>query len=338
MNQKELLTLAETIINSGIPAEEQYRTIAGISESHILAFLAGADMIRDHYFGRKIHLCTICNGKSGRCSEDCSFCAQSVFAKTDTPVYPLLDKAKLQERGRFASRTAINRYSIVTSGKRLSRSEVSSIVEALDGLGQEQIKTCASLGILDAEDFLLLKNAGLSRYHHNLETAQSHFTQVCTTHTYQQRIDTIQVAKKAGLSVCSGGVFGIGETDAQVLELALTLKKLDVDAVPINFLVPIAGTRLENSESISPLRCLKIISIFRYVLPNKEIIICGGREHNLKELHPLIFHAGASGVMTNDYLTTSGRSLTEDLEMLEHLKLEVVRKTLGSICGGLSNG
>ncbi|MBA7565720.1 Biotin synthase [subsurface metagenome] len=324
MNQKELLTLAETIIDGDSPAKEQYRAIADIPESHAFTLLTGADMIRDHYFGRRIHLCTICNGKSGRCSEDCGFCAQSVFAKTDAPVYPLMEKAKLQEGGRHACQGPINRYAIVTSGKRLPRSEVGAVAEAIAGLDQDRIKTCASMGILDAEDFRILKNAGVSRYHHNLETAQSYFTQVCTTHTYQQRIDTILVAKEAGLSVCSGGVFGIGETDEQVLELALALKGLDVDAVPINFLVPVAGTKLENSEPITPLRCLKIIAIFRYVLPEKEIIICGGRESNLKELHPLIFHAGASGIMTNNYLTTSGRSFTEDLEMLEHLKFEIV--------------
>jgi biotin synthase len=324
MNQKKLLTLAEAIIDGESPTKEQYRAIADIPESHAFTLLAGADMIRDHYFERRIHLCSICNGKSGRCSEDCSFCGQSVFAKTDAPVYPLLEKAKLQEMGWRAARTSVNRYSIVTSGKRLSRNEIGAVAEALVELDQDQIKTCASLGILDVEDFRLLKNAGVSRYHHNLEAAQSYFIQICTTHTYQQRIDTILLAKEAGLSVCSGGVFGVGETDEQVLELALTLKELDVDAVPINFLVPIAGTKLENSEPITPLRCLKIVAIFRYVLPEKEIIICGGREPTLKELHPLIFHAGASGIMTNDYLTTSGRSLTEDLEMLEHLKFEIV--------------
>ena len=196
---------------------------------------------------------------------------------------------------------------------------VIDVAEALAELDQARIRTCASLGILDRQDFEVLKKAGVTRYHHNLETAESNFERMCTTHTYRERVDAILAAKEAGLSVCAGGVFGIGETDEQVLELALALRDLDVDAVPVNFLVPIKGTPAESYSRLTPLRCLKIISLLRYVLPDKEIIICGGRENNLKDLHPLIFYAGASGIMTQDYLTTTGRALKEDLDMIDRL-------------------
>ena len=197
------------------------------------------------------------------------------------------------------------------------------VSNALAELDHKKINTCASLGIIGTDDLKMLKEAGVTRYHHNLETSSSFFNQICTTHTYDDRVKTITRSKEAGLSVCSGGIFGMGETDEQILEMALALKELDVDAIPLNFLVSVKGTPKENYNDLTPLRCLKIISLFRYVMPDKDIIVCGGREDNLKELHPMIFHAGASGIMTADYLTTHGRSLEKDLEMLEHLKYTI---------------
>jgi biotin synthase len=280
-------------------------------------------MIRDFHFHREIHLCTICNAKSGRCSEDCAFCSQSSHARTDAPVYPLLAEKDLQEGALAASKSQISRYSWVTSGKRLSKREIVALADAIEGLDGRAMHFCASLGTLDLEDFEILKKAGVTRYHHNLETCEGLFSRICTTHGYGERVETIIKAKQAGLSVCAGGLFGVGETDEQALELALSLRELEVDAVPLNFLSPIKGTRLEGCHGLTPLRCLKIITMFRYVLPDKDILICGGREANLKDLHPLIFYAGASGIMTGNYLTTEGRTLEKDLEMIEQLQLEV---------------
>lgn len=328
MDRKELVLFAEEILTGKTFDAAAYRALLSISDQEVSMLLPGAELLRNAYFGFEVHLCTICNGKSGKCSEDCTFCSQSAFFRTDCPVYPLMDKARLQEGGRHAYDTPINRYSIVTSGKRLPREEVVAVAEALAGLDLSRISTCASLGILDEKDFKVLKNAGVTRYHHNLETSESFFGRTCTTHTYGDRVETILAAKRSGLSVCSGGVFGIGETDDQVLELALTLRELDVDSVPINFLVPIKGTPLERSPGISPLRCLKIIALFRYVLPRKEIIICGGREVNLGESHPMIFQAGANGIMTGNYLTTEGRTLEKDLEMIGRLGMRVKKKDI----------
>lgn len=319
MDLVEISLFAKDILDGQIPDRNILKKLAAIPEQEAFSLMAGADLIRNRYFGKKAHFCTICNGKSGKCTENCSFCSQSAFAKSDILVYPLLKKEKLQQGALYAEKQGINRYSIVTSGKRLGLAEVEKVAQALGELEQDSVDYCASLGILEATDFEILKKAGITRYHHNLETAKSHFDKICTTHSYEERVECIRAAKKAGLSVCAGGIFGIGETDFQVMELALALRDLDVDAVPINFLIPIPGTRLEKAPGLTPLRCLKIISLFRFVLPNKEILICGGREANLKELHPLVFFAGASGIMTGNYLTAKGRTPDDDLSLLEQL-------------------
>lgn len=326
MDKKDFVALAEDIINGKIHDNDIYKNILLIPDHEVFNVLPGAEIIRDFYFGREVHLCSICNGKSGRCSEDCRFCSQSAFYRTGTPTYPLMDKKGLQEGGFYACKTPINRYSIVTTGKGLSTKEVKAVAEAMAGIGQGKIGKCASLGILEKSDLQLLKNAGVGRYHHNLETCENYFSQVCTTHTYQERVKTILSAQDLGLEICSGGIFGIGETHEHILELAIALRALNVDSVPINFLIPIKGTPFESMHSLTSLRCLKIIAFFRYFLPAKEIIICGGRGHNLGELHPMIFNAGASGIMTGNYLTTEGRSLEDDLEMMDTLGFVVRNK------------
>ncbi len=332
MNKRDILTLAEEIIGGGTPDNKRYRELLATPDNEIFGMLCGADMVRDYYFGREIHLCTICNGKSGRCSEDCGFCSQSVFARTDAPVYPLMEKEGLIEGGLHASETVVNRYSIVTTGKRLPRKEVRAVADAMAELDSRKVGKCVSLGTLESEDFQILKEAGVSRYHHNLETSRTYFSKICSSHTYEERVNTIIAAKEAGLSVCSGGIFGVGEGDDHIFELALYLRKLDVDSVPINFFSPIKGTALESFHRLTPLGCLKIIAFFRFFLPDKEIIICGGREANLGELHPLIFYAGASGIMTGNYLTTEGRTLEKDLETIDHLGFTIREKELSVNC------
>ena len=321
MNAKEALKLASDVLLGKELDKPALLQIATTEDEHVFSLLAGADMLREAYFGKGIHLCTICNAKSGRCSEDCAFCAQSAFAKAAAPVYPLLPKDKLMTGSEAARTGPVHRYSIVTSGKELRGADLDIVAQAISEMSQEGVSCCASLGTLGHEELSHLKEAGLTRYHHNLETAETFYPQICTTHPYEERVKTVKAARQVGLSVCSGGLFGLGESDEQVVELALFLRSLDVDSVPINFLTPIRGTRLENLHMLTPLRCLKIITVFRYALPRKEIIICGGREANLKELHPLVFYAGASGIMTGNYLTTKGRSLEQDLQMLQDLGL-----------------
>ena len=325
-NSKYYIELAEDILGGKLPDNSDYLNILSAPEADLPAIMTGAGMLREKYFGRKIHLCTICNGKSGKCSEDCKFCSQSSFSKTEAPIYPILKKEELVKGGLFSQDTSINRYSIVTTGRGLPRKDVEAVAEAMRELDDKKIKKCVSLGILKEEELKLLKDAGVTRYHHNLETSRSFFKEVCTTHSYDERIETIKAAQKQGMEICAGGIFGIGETDEQILEIAVDIKALDVDAVPLNFLVPIEGTPYGTIHTLTPAKCLKIIAFFRYYLPQKQIFICGGREKNLKELHPLIFYAGASGTMTGNYLTTDGRSLDDDLEMLKQLGLEVMEK------------
>ncbi len=313
---KTFTELANSIINGNIPQENELLALLKTQPDQMPDLLFAADKIRFHFFGKQIHLCTICNGKSGKCSEDCRFCSQSVSAKTEADIYPLLAKNELLEGGLHASKTDINRFSIVTSGGRLPQKEVHQVADALSELKDKPIRTCVSLGILKEKELEDLRQVGIDRYHHNLESSRSYFPNICSTHSFQERVDTIKAAKTLGYSICSGGIFGLGESDEHLLELALELKDLDVDSVPINFLVPIKGTPLENADHLTPLRCLQIIAFFRFVLPQKEIIICGGREDNLKELHPFIFYAGASGIMTGNYLTTDGRTLEKDLELI----------------------
>lgn len=323
---KYYIELAEDILEGKLPDNSAYLNILSAPDADLPGIMTGSGMLREKYFGRKIHLCTICNGKSGKCSEDCKFCSQSSFSKTEAPVYPILKKEELVKGGLFSQDTPINRYSIVTTGKGLPRKDVEAVAEAMAELDDRKIKKCVSLGILKDDELKLLKDAGVTRYHHNLETSRSLFNEVCTTHTYDERIETIKAAQRQGMEICAGGIFGIGETDEQILEISLDIKELDVDAIPLNFLVAIKGTPYELINTLTPAKCIKIIAFFRYFLPQKQIIICGGREKNLKELHPLIFYAGASGTMTGNYLTTDGRSLDDDLEMLKQLGLEVVEK------------
>ncbi len=319
MHSRKFLKLAEKIHNGYHPEIEEYREIALLKDSEVFCLMAGADLLRYYYSGHNIHLCTICNGKSGGCTENCAFCSQSSISDADIAVYPLLSFKQLKQNVAKVAKTPIHRYSIVTSGRGLSEKNVTKLAESVSGLEFNSLHYCASLGILDKMNLKKLKDAGISRYHHNLETSESFFNKICTTHTYNERITTIKNAKETGLSICAGGIFGIGETDEQVLELALTLKTLEIDSIPINFLTPVKGTPLEKANYLTPLRCLKIIALFRYVMPTREIIVCGGREHNLKSLNSMIFHAGASGIMTGNYLTTKGLSLNDDLNMLKEL-------------------
>jgi biotin synthase len=321
-NSKYFLDLSEKIINGYKPHIDEYRNIALIPDEFVFSLLAGSNLIRETFFGNSVHLCTICNGKSGHCSEDCKFCSQSSLSQSFIKTHALLPKYNLQEGAIKTIGTPINRYSIVTSGKRLPRKEVQIVADAISELEQKSLKYCASLGTLKETEFDILIKAGITKYHHNLEASKSHFPTICSSHSFEERLETIQHAKKVGMSVCSGGIFGTGESDEQVLELGLTLKQLDVDSIPINFLTPIKGTPFESKNYLTPLKCLKIISLYRYLLPEKEIIVCGGRIQNLKDLHPFIFHAGASGIMTGNYLTTDGQTLEKDLELLETLKFQ----------------
>ncbi len=286
--------------------------------------MALADEIREMYKGKKVSLCSIVNAKSGICPENCRFCAQSVHYETGAPVYPLLSAAKIIEKARVAKDRGAHFFGIVTSGTSIEqKDEWATIYEAIEGINKIGIRPCGSLGMLKTEQARRLKDAGLFRYHHNLETSLSFFPNICSTHEYEEDIETNRVAKEAGLTVCCGGIIGLGETMAHRIEMAMTLRNIDVDSVPINILNAIPGTPLMGTPALSPLEILLTVAIFRFVLPGKDIKLCGGKEKNLRQLLPFAIVAGANSFMTGDYLTTAGRDASHDVEMIRDLGLHL---------------
>jgi biotin synthase len=309
---------------SGVPLEAADAIrLSEVSGSDLHLLFAEASRIREHYKGNTASLCSIINAKSGRCPENCAFCAQSAAHKTNAQVYPLVDEEELVRCARSAEQNGARCYGIITSGTGIKPgAELEKICRALRRIKAEtSIDPSCSLGILNAGTAQQLKEAGMVTYHHNLETSRSFFPNICTTHDYQDDVETVLAVKRVGLRVCCGGIFGLGEVFSHRVELAETLRELDVDTVPINFLNPVEGTRLADADFLTPMECLKIIAIYRFMLPGKCLTVCGGRERNLRELQSWIFLAGASGMMTGNYLTTPGRAPEQDRQMLADLEL-----------------
>jgi len=291
--------------------------------TEIFELLALANRTRGKYRGNNVDLCSIINAKSGACPEDCSFCAQSAHSDTGAKVYPLLDKGKILEAVLSSKENGVRRFCIVTSGKKPSDRELNEICGFIEAIRETGLLPCATLGMLDREQLARLKDAGLHRYHHNLETSEAFFSEICTTHTYIDKIKTIEAAKSLGLSVCSGGIFGLGESWQDRIDMAFALRETGVDSVPVNFFTPISGTPLESLGMLNPLEALKIIAIYRLILPDREIRVCGGRPATLRDMNSYIFFAGADGLLAGNYLTTTGRSMRDDLQMIKDLELEI---------------
>lgn len=276
---------------------------------------------RKRLAGGKIELCSITNAKSGRCSEDCRFCAQSIHYNTKVSVYPLKSKDELLAEAERAKEIGAERFSIVTSGKGPDWQEVEKIADVINTIKEKiGISPCASLGILNTKSLVLLKDAGLNRYHHNFETSRRFYPNIVTTHTFDDRIRTIRAALEAGLEVCSGGIIGLGESEKDRVDMALTLRDLNVNSIPINILVPLKGTPLEGTKNISAVEVLRTIAIFRLITGNMTIRIAAGRESVLKDFQGLAFMAGANGMMIGGYLTVKGRSPEEDLAMVSEIR------------------
>ncbi len=289
----------------------------------IYDLFALSNRVRDKFHGNRVDLCSIISAKSGACPEDCSFCAQSAHSNTNAEVYSLLNKDIILESARSAKKNGVKRFCIVTSGKKMAGQEITDICAIISEIRDIGLLPCATLGMLDTGEMKQLKEAGLYRYHHNLETSESFFSEICTTHTYQDKIRTINNAKSLGLSICCGGLFGLGESWEDRIDLAMAIKDLGVDSVPVNFFTPVNGTPMGNMEFLEPMEALKILAVFRLILPECEIRVCGGRPQTLGDLGSQIFLAGANGLLTGDYLTTSGRSVSDDLKMIKDMGLEI---------------
>ncbi len=303
-----------------ISAEEGRRLIRHTGGTELEALLARAGAVRRAVHGEEVSLCGITNAKSGRCPEDCGFCSQSAhFPEADAPVYPLMYAREMAEQAKAAEGAGAREFSIVCSGTRIAReSELETIEEALGLIRKESaVEPCASLGLVRKPELSRLQAAGLEHYHHNLETARSHFGNVCTTHTYDEQLETIRAAKELGLKLCSGGILGMGESPEQRVELAETLRDLGVDCVPMNFLNPRPGTPMAHLESITADECLAAVAVFRLMMPAAHIFVMGGREVNLGEKQNRIFEAGANGTMVGNYLTSAGRTPEQVVGMVE---------------------
>jgi biotin synthase len=315
--QVESKHLEEKIVNGYPISKEEALYISEISGSDIFNLFASANKIRDHFRGNKVDLCSIVNAKSGACPEDCSFCAQSSKSKAEIEIYPLLNKEIVIQKAIEAKISGAKRFSIVTSGKKVSEKKIFEIAEIISEIGKIGLLPCASLGLLTKDELNMLKTAGLERYHHNLETSERFFPRICSTHRYADKIKTIEAAQSIGLSLCSGGIFGMGESWQDRVDMGFLLKELEVVSIPINFLIPIKGTALGCRDFLHPLEALKIVSLYRYILPEKEIRICGGRMQVLGEFNSMVFLAGADGMIIGNYLTTLGRSPEDDLRLIK---------------------
>lgn len=283
----------------------------------------GANMIREALCGSKVDLCTIINGLSGRCSENCKFCAQSAQHHTGIKEYGFLDSEVILEDCKRSEANGIHRYSIVTAGKSLKGMDFEKAIESYKKMYEEcDIKLCASHGLLSKEEFVRLKEVGVSMYHANIETSKRNFPNVCSTHTYEDKINVIQLAKKVGLKVCSGGIIGMGETWEDRIDMAISLSELNVESIPINALMPIKGTCYENLMPLSEDDILRTIAIFRYINPTAYIRMAAGRNY-FKDGGTRIFLSGANATITGDMLTTVGNNTAQDKKMLTNLGFDI---------------
>lgn len=285
---------------------------------------AAANEIREHFNDNTFDMCTIINGKCGKCSEDCKYCAQSAHYHTACEdSYPLLSTEELLEQAKYNDKRGVLRYSIVTSGRALSDEEVDKACESIRAIRTEtNISVCVSFGLLNEDQFRRLKEAGASRVHCNLETSRRYFPTVCTTHTYDEKIETLKAAKRAGLSICSGGIMGLGETMEDRIDMALTARDLGVTSIPVNLLNPIPGTPYENNRVLSNDELCRIVAIFRFLIPEGMIRLAGGRGL-VGDKGEKCFKSGANAAISGDMLTTAGITVETDMDLIRRLGYEV---------------
>jgi biotin synthase len=329
MDIREIQQLTEKVLSGKALSRQQAMALLPLKQEELPVLFSASEMIRRKFRGNQVSLCSITSAKSGDCPENCAFCSQSSHHNTVIATHPLLSLPEILIRAEAAFRQKADRFCIVISGRGIeSEEELETICQAISLIRERysNLNRDASLGSLTEGMAQRLKAAGLERYNHNLETTRRFFPSVCTTHTYDDRLKTIRILKKIGIEVCCGGIFGLGETPEDRIEFAFTLKDLDVDCLPLNFLNPIPGTRFADNPAIEGWELLKMIAIYRFILPEKEIRICGGRQKNLGDLQSRIFSAGADAIISGDYLTTKGTLAEKDIEMIHSLGLEIKRE------------
>jgi biotin synthase len=318
------------VIEGGeICRDEAIRLFNIEASADVFDLMAGANRIRDTFKGGKIHVCSILNAKAGGCSENCNFCAQSAHYQTDSPRHGFVDSGAMLHSAEVAGRNKVTAFALVAAWRGLNEGsildEVCARIRELAQLGSPRPDAC--LGLINNQKVAdRLKEAGLECYCHNLESSRRFFPRHCTTHTYEDRLDTIKYLKKAGFRICSGGIVGMGEAREDRCDLAFAIKDVDASVVPINIFIPIKGTPYEDILPMSPLEALKTIACFRFILPRQEIVVAGGRAANLRDAQCMVFGAGASGLMVGNYLTTGNQSVERDLQMIRDLGFEPLGK------------
>ncbi|RXZ78551.1 biotin synthase BioB [Paenibacillaceae bacterium] len=327
INTKEIELQWESLAQKAMSGEcltlKEGLSVLEADHDQLLPLMQAAFKVRKHFYGIKVKLNMIINAKSGLCPEDCGYCSQSIVSTAPVKKYTLLDKDTLLAGAREAMNRKAGTYCIVAAGKGPTDKELDQVVSAVKEIRETMpLKICACLGILKEDQAKRLADAGVQRYNHNLNTSKGNYPSITTTHTYDQRIETVKKVKVSGMSPCSGVIIGMGETNHEIVEMAFSLRELDADSIPVNFLNAIPGTPLEHMGRTPAMKALKVLALFRLLCPAKEIRVAGGREVNLRTLQPLALYA-ANSIFVGDYLTTEGQDVSDDHYMIEDLGFEI---------------
>ena len=316
-------TLADKAIAGETLLRDECQAVLACPDERLLELLDATYRVRRQFCGNKVHLHMLINAKSGLCPEDCHYCSQSAVSTAEIEKYPLVSLERLMEGARRAKAARSRRYCIVTSGRAATDREIDFLVDAVRAIKQEvDIGVCCSVGLISEEKARRLREAGVEQLNHNLNTSERYYPEICTTHTYQDRLHTLQAARRAGLQLCCGAIFGQGEEDGDVIDVGLALRELQPQSIPVNFLIPIAGTPFAGLGDLTPQRCLKILCLMRLLNPRQEIRVSAGREVHLRTLQPLALYA-ANSVFVSGYLTEPGQSYQETCRMIEDLGFEI---------------
>lgn len=320
--------LADEILQGGECSFEQAEQILSTPDDEVLELVSAAFKLRKHYFGKTVQLYFLVNAKSGLCPEDCGYCSQSKLSKAPIDKYRMLSADQLVDGARVAAEADSKTYCIVISGRAPSEREMKAVEMVVPRIKDEyDIKICACLGLLSPENAERLKACGVDRVNHNLNTGSEHYDDICSTHSYQDRMDTLQNVRSAGLEVCSGGIMGMGESHSDLVSMAMDLRKLKAESIPLNFLHAIEGTPLQDVSPLTPHDCLRGLAMMRFVNPSSELRIAGGREKHLRSLQPLSLYV-ANSIFVGDYLTTKGQPPESDYEMIRDLGFEITKTEL----------
>lgn len=315
--------LADKALQGIVPERDELQAVLDAAEEELPELLSAAFKVRHHYHGKRVQIHMLQNAKSGLCPEDCHYCSQSSVSEAPIDRYPFLSKEKLVEGAKAAKDAGAVRYCIVNSGRGPTNKEIEEIAAAVREIREKVgINICCSLGLMNEEKVRRLKEVGVGRINHNLNTSRQHHPEIVTTHTFDDRVATIESVKAAGVSTCSGGIIGMGESDDDIIDLALALRAMDIDSIPVNFLHSIPKTPFEQKRELTPQKCLKTLCLFRFVNPSKEIRVAGGREVNLRSLQPLSLYP-ANSIFVNGYLTTPGQEASDAHQMIADLGFEL---------------